>query len=236
MQISPRNQPPTQQILDAMAKLAEENVLGYANGATETLERMFQDRLCDLLNLGAVESGWTWQREIRFRTQALRNAESVSVDIFGRDRDGQDRAAIELKYVPTRQIGHHAPNPPAFPYDLIKDCLKVELLASGHSTPVDGSFAGRPAFGYAIGLTNVPKIINGTMKGWSRHFLSALRPGMAMDGGAFPLGPCMIESWSRSNLDGEPPRVYRRVSGSMITRLFRRYSRQRRKPPLLRSV
>ena len=34
----------------------------------------------------------------------------------------------------------------------------------------------------------------------------------------------------------EPPRVYRRVSGSMITRLFRRYSRQRRKPPLLRSV
>ena len=38
------------------------------------------------------------------------------------------------------------------------------------------------------------------------------------------------------HLDVEPPRVYRRVSGSMITRLFRRYSRQRRKPPLLRSV
>lgn len=34
----------------------------------------------------------------------------------------------------------------------------------------------------------------------------------------------------------EPPRGCRRVSGSMITRLFRRHSRLRRRPPLLRSV
>ena len=59
---------------------------------------------------------------------------------------------------------------------------------------------------------------------------------------SFNTGPNQVVAWVVQSAAVhaerlfEPPRVYRRVSGSMITRLFRRYSRQRRKPPLLRSV
>lgn len=187
-------QPPTELIVNAMSHLATEHALGHANGPKANLERMFQDRLCKLLNDMTIWSGWTWRREVRYQTLALRNVQTIAVDLLGQDRDGRHSAAIELKYVPTRQNGNSAPDPLAFPYDLLKDCLKIELLATAHSTPVNKDFARTPSFGYSIGLTNVPRILNGTMRGWSRNYLSALRAENAKEGARFSLGPCKIKS------------------------------------------
>ncbi len=195
-------QPPTEQIVNAMSHLATENALGYANGPIATLERMFQEKLCKLLNDMTIWSGWTWVREVRYQTQALRNAQTIAVDILGKDCDGRHTAAIELKYVPTEQNGNHAPDPLAFPYDLLKDCLKIELLATAHSKPVNKDFVRAPSFGYSIGLTNVPRILNGTMKGWSRNYMSALSAEKAKEASSFSLGPCIIESMPQATLDG----------------------------------
>lgn len=194
--------PPTELIVNAMSNLATENALGSANDPIGTLERMFQDRLCKLLNDQTTPSGWTWRREISYRTRALRNAQTISVDIMGQDRNGRHSAAIELKYVPTEQHGNRAPNPHAFPYDLLKDCLKIELLATEHSKPLNRDFVSTPSFGYSIGLTNVPGILNGTMGGWSRNYLLALSAGEAREGSRFSLGPCVIESLPQATLDG----------------------------------
>ena len=188
------HQPPTDLIINAMSQLATENALGSSNDATATLESMFQNRLCKLLNDMTILSGWTWKREVRYQTLALRNVQTIAVDLLGQDREGRHSAAIELKYVPTRQNGNSAPDPLAFPYDLLKDCLKIELLATAHSTPVNKDFARTPSFGYSIGLTNVPRILNGTMRGWSRNYLSALRAENAKEGASFSLGPCKIKS------------------------------------------
>ncbi|ART99467.1 GNAT family N-acetyltransferase [Yoonia vestfoldensis] len=45
-----------------------------------------------------------------------------------------------------------------------------------------------------------------------------------------------LDVLKQEGVDIEPPRVYRRVCGSMITLLFRQRSSLRRMPPLLRSV
>ena len=195
-------QPPTELIVNAMSHLATENALGHANGPKATLERMFQDRLCELLNQAAAQSGWSWQREIRYRTHSLRNKKAIAVDILGQDLDGRHTAAIELKYVPTDQNGNHAPNPLAFPYDLLKDCLKIELLSTQHTIPVKPDFPGTPSFGYSIGLTNVPGILNGTMGGWSRNYLLALCAEKAKESVNFTIGPCIIESLPQATLEG----------------------------------
>jgi hypothetical protein len=195
-------QPPTKLIVNAMSQLATENALGYANGPIATLERMFQDRLCELLNQATVQSGWSWQREIRYRTNSLRNKKAIAVDILGQDLDGKHSAAIELKYVPTNQNGNHAPNPLAFPYDLLKDCLKIELLSTQRTTPVKPELTKTPTFGYSIGLTNVDRILDGTMKGWSRNYLLALCAEQAKESVNFTIGPCIIESLPQATLEG----------------------------------
>lgn len=202
MEDSTGYQPPTELIVNAMSHLATENALGYANGPVATLERMFQDRLCELLNQATVQSGWSWQREIRYRTHSLRNKKAIAVDILGQHLDGKHTAAIELKYVPTDQNGNHAPNPLAFPYDLLKDCLKIELLSTKNSIPVNPEFTKTPSFGYSIGLTNVPGILNGTMGGWSRNYLLALCAEKAKESASFTIGPCIIESLRQSTLEG----------------------------------
>lgn len=183
-----------------MLRLARENPLGFSNGQQEDLESLFQQRLCCLLNDRENESGWCWRREIRYQTRALRNMKAMSVDVFGEAGDGRHSAAIELKYVPTRQGEKRAPNPAAFPYDLLKDCLKIELLASGHSRAVESSSYETPSFGYVIAMTNVPRILSGTMRGWSQNYLAALCPTQR-NGEGFTLGPCQIETWSPKNLE-----------------------------------
>jgi hypothetical protein len=195
-------QPPAELILGAMSILTQKDALGYSSDPTESLESRFQFELCEVLNAERNKSGWSWEREFKYATGALRNKKSISIDLFGMHDDGRHSAAIELKYVPTRRQGNQAPNPLAFPYDLLKDCLKIELLATHHATPVKPDFPGTLSFGYAIGLTNVQRILNGRMKGWSRNYLKALFAEKETTGAGFTLGPCIIESMPQATLDG----------------------------------
>lgn len=197
--------PPTALIAEAMSRLAgqtKKDPLGYSQGTSANLEKKFQKQLCVLLNEQTTVSGWTWQQEVRYRTRALRNQGFISVDIVGKYRDSGNSAAIELKYVPTRQKDNRAPNPLAFPYDLLKDCLKVELISTEHCKPIEQNSQEKLVFGYSIGLTNVSGILHGTMQGWSQNFLAILQPGEAgQNGNDFLIGPCMIEAFSPNALD-----------------------------------
>jgi len=196
------HQPPTELIVEAMSHLATEDPLGFAGEPQANLESAFQNRLCAILNDMTTQSGWTWRREVTYKTLALRNAQAIAIDILGQDRDGRHSAAIELKYVPTVREGNRASDPLAFPYDLLKDCLKIELLATKHSEPVNVGFISKPSFGYSIGLTNVPRVLNGRMRGWSRNYLLALCAERAKEGASFGLGPCKLESRPQATLEG----------------------------------
>lgn len=191
---------PTALIVDAMSRLAvqaKDDPIGYSKDTPDKLEKKFQRELCKLLNDQTPKSGWTWQQEVKYRTCALRNRGAIFVDIVGRYRDSGNCAAIELKYVPTRRNDKRAPNPLAFPYDLLKDCLKIELIPTERCEPIDQNYQKQLVFGYSIGLTNVLGILNGTMQGWSQNFLALLQPGAVNeDSNEFFIGPCMIEAFS----------------------------------------
>lgn len=195
--------PLTAIIMDAMSKLEEGGTLGFANEDKKLLENAFQDRLCQILNDISADCGWVWSREGRFRTQALRNTEDIYIDLIGAHAEHQKCAAIELKYVPTQRDGNRASDAPAFAYDVLKDCLKLELTTHNDCEAVNPDNDFPVAFGFSIGLTNVPNILNGKMGGWSQNYLSALQAKlMDKNNSSFTLGPCIIESYSKNNLDG----------------------------------
>lgn len=73
--------------------------------------------------------GWIWRREENFRTRALTNEDRIAVDIVGRHRT-EVTVAIEFKYVVTNSKGKPS-DPPAFSYNVAKDCLKLDLLRAG---------------------------------------------------------------------------------------------------------
>ncbi len=197
--------PPTALIADAMFRLsvqAKDDPLGYSQEPSEKLEKKFQLEFCKLLNELTPKSGWTWRQEVKYRTYALRNKGTISIDIVGRYRSSGNSAAIELKYVPTRQDDKGAPNPLAFPYDLLKDCLKIELIPTEHCEPVEQTSYDQLAFGYSIGLTNFSGILNETMQGWSKNFLAMLQPREASENGNdFSIGPCTIEAFSPNAIE-----------------------------------
>lgn len=137
---------------------------GQRNGANE-LERRFQIKLHATLNELSRDrkNGWTWCREVGFPTMAFPNDEVV-VDIVGWHSNG-NVVPIELKYVTMQQWDDDViepSNPPAFPYDVLKDCLRLESLMM-EPDPHNGE-AGPPGCGcmakagimhaVGIGLTN----------------------------------------------------------------------------------
>ncbi|WP_200248832.1 hypothetical protein [Lamprobacter modestohalophilus] len=157
----------------------------------DALERVFRDRLIDSLNARVTD--WQWRSELTFDTTNLINAGFISFDIAGHNED--EVALIELKYVPTIIDGgqHTIPNDRyAFPYDLLKDCIKLELalnhgLVDGvNCTPRDCNEGEcKPVLGLAIGLTNHQKFWQppAQMRNWARNSWELL--GNAN----FPAGP-----------------------------------------------
>lgn len=146
------------------------------------LEHAFQKALRKSLRDLTKEVGWEWWREQPLRTDALTNRQRINVDIVGKDRNGY-AVAIELKYVTLAQSkdkeAFKPPNDaPAFPYDVVKDALKVELLLQ-HEAGLEEANA-KPVYGVSIALTNDSRFWGGSNKppqGWSRNFGNAFVKG-----------------------------------------------------------
>ncbi|WP_406672672.1 hypothetical protein [Natronospira sp.] len=142
------------------------------------LEDAFQKALVEGLEDLTQGGGWQWWREQPLRTDALTNRQRIDVDIVGKDKDG-DAVAIELKYVTLarnkdKEVFEPPNDAPAFPYDVVKDALKVELLLR-HEAGLEAENA-KPVYGVSIALTNDSRFWGGSKEppqGWSREFGSA---------------------------------------------------------------
>jgi hypothetical protein len=184
--------------MQKLGEQPEEQSFGLSNGPPAEMERKFQLALCELLNQQEISSGWKWSREEKYKTAALRNNNEISIDLMG-TYNGAYRAAIELKYVPTSQKTGKAQDAYAFPYDVLKDCLKTELTA----TNLCQSKNSLPPviFGYSIGLTNDTRILTGAIQGWSINYMERLLPDETSAGRSeFSFGPCSIFTVSEVNL------------------------------------
>lgn len=98
--------------------LATEQKLGESH-----FQHELHEELISQTNLG---NDWQWFREIEYKTTSLINKGSIKVDIVGIYKK-HFFYAIELKYVPKSPNGS-TQDFPSFPYDLLKDALKIELL------------------------------------------------------------------------------------------------------------
>lgn len=171
------------------------SIQGKRNG--RELEREFQITLTDMLNQESKK--WTWVREARFDTSAFRNIGYMDIDIVGFHDEHDLAVAIELKYV-TKEIDEQGqPQNPSdnysFPYDVLKDCLKIESLMCS-TNDCGKSFIGKRIstethreagenesgkairHGFVIGLTNHQtywKVLkNSSTFAWALNYLNAI--------------------------------------------------------------
>lgn len=162
-----------QTIVDSMQAL-EKAVLTF------TSEREFQAALSGKLQQMSESDGWRWRTEDRFRTKALTNEENIDIDVVGRHCT-KGMVAIELKLVKVAANGRPS-DPPAFPWDVAKDCLKLELLRGGHCEPALPEHSDSQT--YVIAMTDWPRYWEGTRRlGWATDFVTAMRASPVVFGG-----------------------------------------------------
>lgn len=154
-------------------------------GSSAELEHKFQDALLSRL-CGLTGEKWRWWKEQPLHTQELTNSQRINIDIVGQDAD-YNAVAIELKYVTlsysTEDKAFRPPSDaPAFPYDVVKDALKIELLLR-HEAELELELERVQAnivYGMSIALTNDSRFWrqNGRPpRGWSREFGQAFVNG-----------------------------------------------------------
>jgi hypothetical protein len=170
-----------QEIMEAMTEIANETCgnfyppqlkggLGNNDG-----EASFKNALCTKLNQSTPN--WCWTTEAQFRTTAILNNGTIAIDIAGKNQQSGASFFIELKYVAHRLDANGViqlrPNdPPAFPYDILKDCLKLELI---HKNLAQSKEYTKPAGGIIIGLTNWGRYWNqGAVRNWARNSHSTI--------------------------------------------------------------
>ena len=150
-------------------------------------EAKFQDALKNALShLTKDSADWHWDIEAPYDTVALSNEASIYYDIIGVYKE-QFSVLIELKYV-TDKVNcdnrRMPSDPPAFPYDVIKDCVKLELGLSGVARSRTSEV--EPIYGVSIGLTNWSAYWNADAtegnKGWARSSFDALRNASSLSG------------------------------------------------------
>jgi hypothetical protein len=184
--------------IEAMSKMQSHFGLTGLGGGK--LEKDFQEALTDELNaIGATRNvDLFWKREAGYKTYSLTNKQRMTIDIGGVIM-GRLVAAIELKYVTVnyKNGSKTSSDIAAFPYEIAKDCIRLELL-------VDRAYGGRACSPdknapqevsrrlqtCVIALTNVPKFPGG---GWSQNFARQLRGR----------GPVELSN----DLSKEPPRI-----------------------------
>ena len=160
-----------QTILDAMTALSETpSIFGSEN--PQKGESEFQLALGKKLDQMTEADGWTWRhsgsknKEERFKTDSLSNEETIAIDLMGRHK-AKGVVAIELKYVlapPKNKYG--------FPWDVAKDCLKLDLLRGGHCTPQLPNNLQT----YVIAMTDWSNFWRGKGSfGWATNFVNVMR-------------------------------------------------------------
>lgn len=175
-------------INDSMAELGRQcndfgmTVKGRRETNSKFLEKAFQEELRKVLALKTSVSGlggWSWYREEKVDTAILTNKSHLKADLVGVDRDGL-AVVIELKYVTMSIDGFRfvAPSDPyAFPYDVLKDAVKIESLLRRDLPKWEGV---RPVFGASIGLTNFMEywgIGKKDRSAWAQHYWRAVASG-----------------------------------------------------------
>ncbi|MEH2564090.1 hypothetical protein [Bradyrhizobium sp. AZCC 2289] len=169
-----------QMIVDAMQELAEAgSIFGSVNRQKGEIE--FQLALGRKLEELTGLDGWSWRygsTEERFKTAALKNKEGIEIDLVGRHRT-KGTVAIELKYVMAAADLGAPSDRAAFPWDIAKDCLKLDLLRGGHCTPADTSVTLPDPNNLktcVIAMTDWPNYWRGERPlAWATNFVKAMR-------------------------------------------------------------
>lgn len=159
-------------IYEAMNALGQTGVI-FGSENPQKGESEFQSALGRKLAQLTAPDGWVWQhsgspeKERRFKTDALSNEDTIAIDIFGENHLAGNSVAIELKYVPAPPKDKYA-----FPWDVAKDCLKLDLLQSGSCKPALTSKLQT----YVLAMTNWQKYWSSAGKfGWASNFMNVMR-------------------------------------------------------------
>lgn len=171
-----------QKILEAMHKLGNCGVTFGVENSREG-ERQLQNALGAKLEQLTAPDDWSWhyhaKKEEKFRTRALTNAGTIAIDLMGRHSDGAV-VAIELKYVTKNPRSSKPQDAYAFPYDVAKDCLKLDLLRAKQCEQTKNWNAlpdPNRLQTYVIAMTNWPDFWEGRKQfGWSTDFLARIQP------------------------------------------------------------
>lgn len=140
-------------------------------------QQQLRDALCHDLNHRTNKDNWNWHTKQPFQTDCLVNNERTFFNIMGQRRNGSGENEIflvELKYVPVN-IRNTPHDPPAFAYDVLKDCVKIELAIVGKATN-EKRFS--KISGLSIGITNHTRYWdnNGNYDNWASSFLRKINP------------------------------------------------------------
>lgn len=174
-------------------------------------ELSFRDVLCNKLNKNSKNielKELRWIIEIPFRTEKLRNQQGMSIDIMGEFKSSNGKikkVSLELKYVTQSYNGltnfdGKPSNLPGFPYDILKDCIKTEIL-------LDSVEEEKADYGIVIGLTNYPAYwgnslykANGRKQrpytGWAKNYLNEISKKEGGD-----IEPGIIKTEPRENIE-----------------------------------
>lgn len=117
---------------------------------------------------------WTWHSQDKYSTLGLPNESEIKFDLAG-VYNKSCKVLVELKYVMSPPGDFYA-----FPYDLLKDCVKIELAMSRQSDTFPAASDFPVVYGLSIGITDCPDYWEDRQKGktsWSRNSLSHLRKG-----------------------------------------------------------
>lgn len=149
-------------VSDAMESLRDvANARGDLGGPEARFQELLDAQLAAQCGREAVV------REHAVPSARLLNENFIKPDHLVRHEDGL--RAIELKYVINKPATGYPNDAPAFGYDLIKDCAKIETLVGQH---VDtGTLTGAIEGGIVLGLTDHAPYWRGrTANDWAVEF------------------------------------------------------------------
>lgn len=170
-----------QTILAAMQELGDSGLtFGLENSRQG--EKQLQNALGGKLEQLTGPANWAWRyqgkKEERFTTNSLTNKRSIAIDLVGR-HPVEGTVAIELKYVSVNPSKLKPEDVYAFPWDVAKDCLKLDLLRAGLcGRTKNGTVIPDPSRlrTYAVALTNWPTFWEGRKEfAWATEFLARMQ-------------------------------------------------------------
>jgi hypothetical protein len=171
---------------------------GYTGEESPTLEEGFQEKLLETLKKITKDQNWVWQREYPLEVDTLTNERQIYIDIVGCCEDFL--VAIELKYV-TNKLDQRMPSAAAnFPYDLIWDCAKLEIV--GRAIPSERPGSTERFLAVVIGLTNSEALWDPVyeFRNWARNYHLAIKDTTPI-GGEKSIGPEIFKTVKPNNLE-----------------------------------